>query len=429
MKSTALGGVADLAPSTPAQETELLAKRAEFPILAKSAYLISHSLGAMPRGVVDSLNEYARMWAERGIRAWAEGWWAMPGTTGDVLCDILDAERGSIVMHQNVSVVESLLASCFDYKPPRNVIVYEALNFPTVMYVWEARRREGAVIREVASPDGMTVPTAAMVDAIDERTLLVPISHVLYKSSWLQDAKAIVAKAHAVGARVILDCYQSAGTVPFSLRELGVDFACGGSVKWLCGGPGAGWLYVRPDLREQFEPKVTGWMAHAAPFDFASGPIAYAKNSYRYLHGSPAIPALFAALPGYRTIRELGVKRIRQKSLRQTELLRAAALERGLRVTSPADPNRRGGTITVDPSALAAGAAKTAAANQADVVGAAVVKTLAQREILVDFRPGAGIRVSPHFYTTDDELLGCLDAMVEIVKQKKYEAFTGGAAY
>ena len=450
----ALGGVADVAPSTPAEERDLIARRAEFPILAKTSYLISHSLGAMPKGVEASLQEYARMWAERGIRAWAEGWWAMPGSTGDVLCEILDAPRGSIVMHQNVSVCESLLASCFEYQAPRNVIVYESLNFPTVMYVWEARKREGAVIREVASPDGMTVPTEAMLAAIDERTLLVPISHVLYKSSWLQDAKAIVEKAHAVGARVILDCYQSAGTVAFSLKELGVDFACGGSVKWLCGGPGAGWLYVRPDLREQFEPKVTGWMAHAAPFDFTPGPIEYAKSSYRFLHGSPAIPALFAALPGYRTIRDVGVARIRSKSLRQTELLRAAALERGLRVTSPPDPHRRGGTITVDPSPLAPGGGKAAgaadgigaaprsdvvgaapradivgAAPRADIVGAAIVKTLAKREILVDFRPGAGIRVSPHFYTTDDELLACLDAMVEIAKTRAYESSAGGASY
>ena len=423
----ALGGVADVAPSTPADERDLIARRAEFPILAKTSYLISHSLGAMPKGVEASLQEYARMWAERGIRAWAEGWWAMPGSTGDVLCEILDAPRGSIVMHQNVSVCESLLASCFEYQAPRNVIVYESLNFPTVMYVWEARKREGAVIREVPSPDGMTVSTEEMLAAIDERTLLVPISHVLYKSSWLQDAKAIVEKAHAVGARVILDCYQSAGTVPFSLNELGVDFACGGSVKWLCGGPGAGWLYVRPDLREQFEPKVTGWMAHAAPFDFTPGPIEYAKSSYRFLHGSPAIPAMFAALPGYRTIRDVGVARIRSKSLRQTELLRAAALERGLRVTSPPDPNRRGGTITVDPSPLAPGGGKAAGAP--DVIGAAIVKTLAKREILVDFRPGAGIRVSPHFYTTDDELLACLDAMVEIAKTRAWESSAGGASY
>jgi kynureninase len=221
------------------------------------------------------------------------------------------------------------------------------------------------------------------------------------------------------------------------LKELDVDFACGGSVKWLCGGPGAGWLYVRPDLREQLEPKVTGWMAHAAPFDFAPGAIEYAKSSYRFLHGSPAIPALFAALPGYRTIRDVGVAKIRRKSLRQTELLRAAALERGLRVTSPVDPNRRGGTITVDPSPLAPGGGKDAApradvvgaTHRPDVIGAATVKVLAQREILVDFRPGAGIRISPHFYTTDDELMGCLDAMVEIAKTGAFASFAGGASY
>ena len=420
-----------------ADEQELLARRADFPILEKTTYLISHSLGAMPRGVFDSLQEYARMWAERGIRAWAEGWWAMPGSTGEVLCDILDAERGSIVMHQNVSVCESLIASCFDYAPPRNKIVYDSLNFPTVMYVWEARAREGAVIREVPSPDGMTMPTELLLDAIDEQTLLVPISHVLYKSAFLQDAKAIVEKAHAVGAMVVLDCYQSAGTVPFSLKELDVDFACGGSVKWLCGGPGAGWLYVRPDLRDRLEPKVTGWMAHAAPFDFEPGPIRYAKNVYRYLHGSPAIPAMFAALPGYRTIRDIGVARIRRKSVRQTELLRSEALARGLGVTSPEDPNRRGGTITIDPSPLRGvrgdptplrgGDGKGARVD--DVLGAAVVKALAARDILVDFRPGAGIRVSPHFYNTDDELRACCDAIVEIVKKRQYEKFAGGASY
>ncbi len=266
------------APNGAAEEAALLARRAEFPILAKSTYLISHSLGAMHRGVFDAMQQYATMWATRGIRSWAEGWWAMPGATGDLLCDILDAPKGSIVMQQNVSICQSIVASCFDYRPPRNKIVYTSLNFPTVMYVWEAKARDGAVIREVASPDGMTMPTELLLDAIDEQTLLVPISHVLYKSAYLQDAKRIVEKAHAVGARVVLDCYQSAGTVPFSLKELGVDFACGGSVKWLCGGPGAGWLYVRPDLRPMFEPRVTGWMAHRAPFDFVPGPIEYAEN-------------------------------------------------------------------------------------------------------------------------------------------------------
>lgn len=426
---------ASTAATIAAEEAELLARRADYPILAKSTYLISHSLGAMHRGVFDSMQEYARMWAERGIRSWAEGWWAMPGTTGDLLCDILDAPRGSIVMQQNVSVTQSIVASCFDYKPPRNKIVYTSLNFPTVMYVWEARAREGAVIREVASPDGMTVPTELLLDAIDEQTLLVPISHVLYKSAYLQDAQRIIEKAHSVGALVVLDCYQSAGTVPFSLRDLQVDFACGGSVKWLCGGPGAGWLYIRPDLRERFEPKVTGWMAHEAPFDFVPGPIRYATSSYRYLHGSPAVPAMFAAKPGYEVIRAIGVAKIRRKSQRQTELLRHEALARGLNVTSPVDPARRGGTITIDPtpltkrSAAGGGASGAAGGGLDDRLGAAVVKALAARDILVDFRPGAGIRVSPHFYNSDDELKLCLDAVVEIVKTRAYEQHQGGAAY
>lgn len=407
------------------EEAALLARRAEFPILAATTYLISHSLGAMPRGVEASLAEYARMWAQRGIRSWAEGWWAMPGSAGDVLCDVLDAPHGSIVMHQNVSVCQSIVASCFRYAPPRNRIVYTALNFPTVMYVWEARRAEGAEIVVVPSDDGMTVPTERLLDAIDERTLLVPISHVLYKSAYLQDARAIVAKAHAVGAKVVLDCYQSAGTVPFSLRELGVDFACGGSVKWLCGGPGAGWLYVRPDLRDALEPKVTGWMAHEAPFDFVPGPIRYARTGYRFLHGSPAVPAIYAALPGWRTIRELGVAAIRRKSVRQTALLHRLALAAGLRVTSPADPARRGGTLTLDPTPLLAGER----APLDDRLGAAVVKALAQREILVDFRPGAGIRVSPHFYNTDQELAHCVDAVVEIVRTRAHERHQGGASY
>ncbi len=429
------------APNGAAEEAALLARRAEFPILAKSTYLISHSLGAMHRGVFDAMQQYATMWATRGIRSWAEGWWAMPGATGDLLCDILDAPKGSIVMQQNVSICQSIVASCFDYRPPRNKIVYTSLNFPTVMYVWEAKARDGAVIREVASPDGMTMPTELLLDAIDEQTLLVPISHVLYKSAYLQDAKRIVEKAHAVGARVVLDCYQSAGTVPFSLKELGVDFACGGSVKWLCGGPGAGWLYVRPDLRPMFEPRVTGWMAHRAPFDFVPGPIEYAENGYRFLTGSPAVPAMFAARPGYEVIRALGVAAIRRKSQRQTELLRHEALARGLRVTSPLDPARRGGTITVDPTPLSrCGGADPRAAGPGlmvstgeppldDRLGAAVVKALAAREILVDFRPGAGIRVSPHFYNSDDELRLCLDAIVEIVRTKSYQQHQGGAAY
>ena len=222
---------------------ELLKWRSEFPILEQCVYLISHSLGAMPRGTYGRLQDYAEAWATRGVRAWAEGWWEMPVRLGDEVGRIIGAPPGSVVMHQNVSVCQSLILSCFDPAPPRNKIVYSELNFPSVMYVYEAHARGGRLrIETVKSDDGITVPLERMLAAIDEETLLVPISHVLFKSAFLQDARAITERAHEVGARVVLDTYQSAGTVPFSVADLGVDFACGGSVKWLCGGPGAGYL-------------------------------------------------------------------------------------------------------------------------------------------------------------------------------------------
>src|SRR5436190_8714668 len=291
----------------------LLSYRDQFPILKNTLYLINHSLGAMPQKTYDRLHDYAETWATRGIRAWAEGWWEMPLTIGDKLGRIIGADPGSVVMHQNVSVCQSIILSCFDLRQKRNKIVYEALNFPSVMYVYaDHAKAAGARVVEVPSSDGMTIDTERLLAAIDEETLLVPISHVLFKSGYLQDAKAITDRAHEVGATVVLDTYQSAGTVPFSVKELNVDFATGGSVKWLCGGPGAGYLYVRPDLQNTLEPKTTGWMAHEAPFAFDTE-LHYASNITRFLHGSPAIPALYAAQSGYRIINEIGVDRISEK--------------------------------------------------------------------------------------------------------------------
>src|SRR5580765_482885 len=313
---------------------ELLQWRSDFPILEKTVYLISHSLGAMPKRTYERLNEYAEIWATRGVRAWAEGWWDMPVTIGDEVAKIIGADPGSVVMHQNVSICESLILSCLQPTPERNKIVYSEMNFPSVMYVYEAHARDGSLrIETVKSDDGITVPLERMLAAIDESTLLVPFSHVLFKSAFLQDAKAIIDRAHEVGAMVVLDTYQSAGTVPFSLKELDADFATGGSVKWLCGGPGAGYLYVRPDLQQKLEPKTTGWMAHESPFTFDTS-LRYASNIARFLHGSPAIPALYAAQSGYRIINDIGVDQIRAKSERQTTRLIALAEEAGFTVTS-----------------------------------------------------------------------------------------------
>jgi len=369
---------------------DLLKYRSEFPILERAVYLISHSLGAMPRATFDRLHEYADIWATRGVRAWAEGWWDMPVTAGNEIARIIGADTNTVVMHQNVSICQSLILSCLlplTHNPKRNKIVCEELNFPSVMYVYNAHARAHNLrIETVKSDDGITIPLERMLAAIDEETLLVPISHVLFKGAFLQDAKAITERAHEVGALVVLDTYQSAGTVPFSVKELNVDFATGGSVKWLCGGPGAGYLYVRPDLIETLQPKTTGWMAHEHPFAFETE-MHYAPNITRFLHGSPAIPALYAAESGYKIINEIGVAAIREKSLRQTQYLIKLAEEAGFQVTSPKDPAQRGGTITVW-----------------DDHAAAITKELIRREFIVDYRPGAGVRISPHFYTKDEEL-------------------------
>jgi kynureninase len=385
---------------------DLLKWRSEFPILEKTVYLISHSLGAMPRATYERLHQYADIWATRGVRAWAEGWWNMPVTVGNEVARIIGADSETVVMHQNVSICQSLILSCLLPLPEnskRRKIVYSELNFPSVMYVYEAHARaHGLRIETVKSDDGITVPLERILSAIDEETLLVPISHVLFKSAFLQDAQAITERAHEVGAMIVLDTYQSAGTVPFSVKHLQVDFATGGSVKWLCGGPGAGYLYVRPDLIDRLEPKTTGWMAHEHPFAFESE-LRYAPDITRFLHGSPAIPALYAAQSGYEIINQIGVGRIREKSVRQTERLISLAQEAGFRVTSPKNPAQRGGTITVW-----------------DDNAAAFTKELIRREFIVDYRPGAGVRISPHFYTKDEELELVIAELKKIRDEKAY---------
>jgi kynureninase len=378
---------------------DLLDYRSEFPILEHTTYLINHSLAAMPRGAEVRLAEYARAWGERGIRAWGEGWWTMPMTVGDQVGRIVGAPPGSTVMHQNVAIAEAVVLSCFfPIAPERNRVVYERGNFPSVRYLYQAQPGLEVVVCE---DDG------AIVDAIDERTLLVPISHVLFKTAEIQDVDPIVRRAREVGAHVILDCYQSAGIVPVDVAALGVDFAVGGSVKWLCGGPGNGWLYVRPDLAERLTPTFTGWQAHEAPFGFEEE-MRYASGAARFLTGTPNVPAHYAATAGYDLIEEIGVERIRANSLRQTQLLIDLADAVGFEVQSPRAPERRGGTVTVHVPDFPA-----------------VHRELAERQILCDFRPEAGIRLGPHYYTSDDELRFVVDQIGEILETGAHERHLG----
>lgn len=386
--------------------------RKRFPILATTNYLVTHSLGAMPDTVHDKLKLFTDQWATRGVRAWAEGWWDAPVTVGALLGRIMNAPPNSVVMHQNVSVIQGLVASALDFSGKRNKVVYTEHNFPTNMYVWEGFKKLGARIHVVKSPDGIGVPTEDVLAAIDEETLIVPISHVFFRTSFMQDAAAICRRAREVGALVLLDTYQSLGCVPIDVQALDVDMICGGSVKWLCGGPGAGYLYVKPDLQAKLSPRITGWAAHAAPFAFELGAQRYAGDVRRLLHGSPAVPSLYAASAGYEVILEVGVEAIRAHSTRLTEWLRGELGSRGFRVTSPTSVNQRAGTLTV---ALAP-----------DEHGPAFVAALEARGILVDHRPEAGIRVSPHFYTEQQELEAFADALTELRRTKKWQDFVGG---
>src|SRR3984957_3059631 len=380
----------------------LLSWRAEFPILAKTTYMITHSLGAMPRRTEDRLREFAETWSTRGIRAWEEGWWQMPITVGNLVGQIIGAGEGEVTMHQNVSVCQSTVVSCFDWSGRRDKLVTDGLNFPSNDYIYHSLSRLGAHVTAVAAPDGLTLPTELILDAIDTETQLVSVSHVAFRSSYVQDLAAIVNRAHAVGAMVIADLYQSAGTVPVNVRQLDLDFATGGSVKWLCGGPGAGYLYVRRDLWPRLEPAFTGWMAHEQPFEFAGGPMRYAVNAYRFMNGTPNVPALYSARTGYEIINEIGVAAIREKSLRQTQRLMDLADEAGIRVNTCRTPERRGGVVTLEvPN------------------GREVVKELERREVLLDYRPGAGIRVAPHFYSTDDDVERTVAEIREIVNGKR----------
>jgi kynureninase len=275
------------------------------------------------------------------------------------------------------------------------------MNFPSVMYFWEAQRTLGARVHMVKTDDGVTVPTERLLDAIDDQTLLVPISHVIFRSSYINDARAIIEKAHKVGAHVVLDTFQSLGSVPVDVQALNVDFCCGGVLKWLCGGPGVAYLYVRPDLGKKLEPKFTGWFAHENSFEFSTGPTRYSQPPLRFMNGTTHIPALEACRPGLQIITEVGVEKIREKSKRQTARLIELADHHGWRVNTPRDPEQRGGTVSIDmPDSQA------------------VSRELLAREILVDWRPKAGVRFAPHFYNTDEEVDAAIAAVATILKER-----------
>jgi kynureninase len=384
----------------------LLRFRDEFPIVASTTYMVSNSLGAMPRTVPDRLAEYAGQWGTRGVRAWAEGWWSMPVSVGDEIAPLIGARAGEVAMVPNVSFAQAQILSALEYGRGRDTIVMTELDFPSVRYVYDQlATRLGARIVVVPSEDGIGVDEDRLIAAIDERTRLVSISHVLFRSAYVLDAARIAAHAHAVGALVALDAYHSVGVLPVDVRALGADFLTGGVLKWLCGGPGGCFLWVHPEVGARVAPALTGWQAHQHPFAFEPE-MSYATGAWRWLGGTPAVPALFAATEGPRLLLRAGMDAVRAKSVRQTTRLIALADARGFSTTVPREPARRGGTVAFDvPHSRE------------------VAQALLARDIIVDYRPGAGIRVAPHFYTCDDEVdavVGSIDEILAKSEWKKY---------
>ncbi len=383
---------------------ELLKWRGEFPILDRTTYMISNSLGAMPRGVYNAMRSYADSWAERGVRAWEEGWWEMAVGVGDKIAPLIGAGPGEISLHQNVTLTQAVISSCFDFRGPRNKIVMVELEFPSIQYFYQEQRRHGARVEVVPTPDHIRIDLDKLLAAIDETTLLVPISQVLFRSSYIVDMRAIIERAHRVGAHVVLDAFQATGTIPLDVRSLGADFAVGGVLKWLCGGPGVAYLYVREDLRAKLRPTLTGWIAHRRPFAFETGAIDAREDSFRYLNGTPHIPALYACQPGLEILNKVGIAAIREKSIRMTTRLIEGAKSRGWRVNTPENPAERAGTVSIEcPHAYE------------------VCRELLAREILVDYRPKAGVRVSPHFYNREEECDFTLAQIEEILCTNAWE--------
>ncbi len=378
--------------SIPSTMTQAVGRK-EFPILSSSTYLVSHSMGAAPLGAKDALDAYWKDWATDGPEAW-ERWLPRIGEIADGIGEIIGAPAGTMFLGPNVSLLQSALASCLRFTPDRNEVVYEALQFPSLTYVWTEWQRFGAQPRIVPSDDGRTIETERIIAAITERTVIAVLSHAYYVSGAVADVQAIQAHCRKTGTLLCVDAYQTTGVFPYDVTKWNLDIVTGGSHKWLCGGPGCGWIYIRPDLRETFEPAVTGWMAHARPFSFEPAPMTWAPNMYRWGNGTPTVPGYVVAKPGHDLVKSVGLPRIREHNMRLTTLIANLALERGFQVNTPLDPAKRTGWIGIDfPDSEK------------------VYHTLAERRVFVDYRPGCGIRVGPHYYTTDAEVHALFEAL------------------
>lgn len=380
-----------------------LSRREDYPILATSVYMNSNSMGAMPRAARESLGDYLDTWEREGVEAW-ERWFGVIDETADGIARFFGGAPGHTALNQNVAFFQAAIASTIDFSGPRdssrNKVVTEALMFPNVIYVWERFGSLGARLCLVPSDDGMNVPTERILDAIDEQTAIVSISHAVYVSGALLDVTAICRRAHEVGAQVMVDVYQTLGVVPFDVNEWGADFVVGGSHKWMCGGPGTAFLYASPEVLPTLRPRTTGWMAHADPFAFEPAPIRYAEGPWRLMGGTPSVPAYYVARAAQKNLAELGLATIRAHNLALSRIVIERAQAAGLTVHSPLADHERTGFVAVDfPGSRE------------------VSRRLVEERYKHDWRPGCGLRIGPHFYNTEAEVHRFMDRVVELARR------------
>lgn len=385
-----------MTPIRPELQPELARYRSDYPILAHSVYMNSNSMGAMPRQAADALQKYTDDWAGEGVEVWPH-WLDVMRDTADSAARFLNAPPGQTILNQNVAYFQAAIASCLEYSKAKNRVVVEALQFPNVLYVWDRFTDLGAELALVPSDDGMTIPTERMLEAIDERTAIVPLSHGIYVSGALQDITAITRRAHEVGALVMVDVYQTAGAVPIDVAEWDADIVVGGSHKWLCGGPGTAFMWMKPEVRERLRPRLVGWMGHQDPFAFEAPPIRFADDHRHFLAGTPSIPAYYVARAAYENLHEIGVPRIRAHNLALCQRIIDRAQAAGLVVHSPLDHERRTGFVAVD----------FAGSEEAS-------KRLIDERYKLDWRPNCGLRLGPHFYNTEAEVESMMDRIVAL---------------
>ncbi|MEW6058858.1 MAG: aminotransferase class V-fold PLP-dependent enzyme, partial [Actinomycetota bacterium] len=332
----------------PTAERALESYREEFPVLSRKTYLISASLGPISNRARASLREFLDVWAAEGAPdiVWMEHIFPKMGALKRSFARLARCDADEFAITANVSVALATIATCLDYSKRRKVVMSE-LDFPTDGHVWLAQRRRGVEIVWLRSPDGLTIPLKAYDEAIDDETAVVMVNRVLYRSSALLDAKEICRMARERGAYSFVDDYHGAGIVPLDVHDLRCDFYTTGVLKWLCGGPGLGFLFARRELLSGLEPMVTGWLATRDPFSFDYDHLDLHPTARRLEHGTPAAPSVFLAQGGLDVILEVGVERIRARQSELTEYLIARADAAGLPVRTPRNPADRGGVVNV----------------------------------------------------------------------------------